>query len=78
MPAAAERLSGTLERKTATTNTKPTAPPPMRLIPMAADYGMPSMSAAIVIAVADPSACWPWERLRCRPPAWSTTQLVAK
>ena len=68
IPAAAERPSGTLERNTATTITKPTVPPPIKLTPIATDSGIPSISAPMVIAVPEPPVCWPCERLRCSPP----------
>ena len=44
-PVVADIDSGMFDRNTAATTATPTWPPPIRLMPMAADSGMPSSSA---------------------------------
>src|SRR5215204_3263433 len=69
IPEAEDRPSGTLERKTAATRAALILPPSSRLIPIAADSGMPSMSAPMAMAVAE-SPCLPPEFLRRAPPLY--------
>jgi hypothetical protein len=63
----------TIERKTAATRAMPTPPPSIRLIPMAADSGMPSSNAPMAMAVANPPCVFP-EFLRRSPPRRVTSR----
>src|SRR3954447_15508520 len=81
IPAALERPSGTFERNTAATATVLTAPPWIRLTPIATDSGMPSMSAPIASASPEPglpdSDGCEWDRFRRFAPRRFTITVAA-
>src|SRR4028118_2141920 len=66
-----------MEGSTAAPGAIPSPPPSIRLIPIAADSGMPSSNAPMAMAVADPPCASP-EFLRRSPPRRGTPRPAAE